>query len=146
MGILWQVKIGDNVWGDFVDTAIALAMAVKKAGLSQELHPKDVRKSSQGKQACSIATHKMVPTSLQGTQWLQNPHQPELSSPHVVSSVWTMLGCFCNMHSLIPFTHSNVLVDALICVSTIPDEDRKQCIAGPGSKTMFHSGLEVHAH
>ena len=35
IGILWQVKIGDKVWGSFVDTAIALAMAVKKAGLSQ---------------------------------------------------------------------------------------------------------------
>ena len=48
----WQVKIGDKVLGSFADHGDALAMAVKKAGLSQEqlqLHPKGVRKSSQGK-------------------------------------------------------------------------------------------------
>ena len=33
---LWQVKIGDKVFGSFADHADALAMAVKKAGLSQE--------------------------------------------------------------------------------------------------------------
>ena len=42
IGILWQVKIGDQVWGSFVDTALASAMAVKKARLSQELQPQDV--------------------------------------------------------------------------------------------------------
>ena len=41
IGIRWQVQIGDKVWGSVVDTAFALAMAVKKVGLSQELHPKD---------------------------------------------------------------------------------------------------------
>ena len=62
------------------------------------------------------------------------------------------------MHSLIPVVPSlednaviaectyNVLVDALIRMSTIPDEDMKPRIAGPGSKTMFHSGLVVYAH
>ena len=49
---LWQVKVGGKVLGSFADHADALAVAVKKAGLSQtqlHLHPHDVRKSSQGK-------------------------------------------------------------------------------------------------
>ena len=32
---IWQVKIGGKVWVSFVDHADALAVAVKKAGLSQ---------------------------------------------------------------------------------------------------------------
>ena len=49
---LWQVKIGGKVWGSFVDHADALAVVVKKAGLSQtqlQLHSNDACKSSQGK-------------------------------------------------------------------------------------------------
>ena len=37
-------------------------------------------------------------------------------------------------------------MDALIRISTIPDEDMKPWIAGPGRQTMFHSGLVVYAH
>ena len=37
-------------------------------------------------------------------------------------------------------------MDALIRISTIPDEDMKPWIAGPGRQTMFHSGLAVYAH
>ena len=87
------------MFGDlFVDTEIALAMAVKKAGLSQELHPKDVRKSSQGKKLAVLQHTQWFPHlyraysgiygpaylwipqcyASQGTQWLQNPHKPEL--------------------------------------------------------------------
>ena len=40
----------------------------------------------------------------------------------------------------------NVLVDALIRISTIPDAEMKPWIAGPGRQTMFHSGLVVYAH
>ena len=40
----------------------------------------------------------------------------------------------------------NVLVDALIRVSTIPTEDTKPWIYGPGRQTMFHTGLVVYAH
>ena len=42
---LEQVKIGGKAWGSFVDHADALAVAVKKAGLSEQqlqLHSKDV--------------------------------------------------------------------------------------------------------
>ena len=63
---LWQVKIGGKVLGSFVDHAVALAMAVKKAGLSQDnmqLHPKDARKSSQGKRLAVLQHTNMVPAS-----------------------------------------------------------------------------------
>ena len=40
----------------------------------------------------------------------------------------------------------NVLVDALIRISSIPDAEMKPWIAGPGRQTMFHSGLVVYAH
>jgi len=40
----------------------------------------------------------------------------------------------------------NVLVDALIRLSTIPDEEIEPWIAGPGKQTMFHSGLVVYAN
>ena len=40
----------------------------------------------------------------------------------------------------------NVLVDALIRISAIPDAAMKPWIAGPGRQTMFHSGLVVYAH
>ena len=35
----------------------------------------------------------------------------------------------------------NVLVDALIRISTVPAHDMKPLIVGPGRQTMFHSGL-----
>ena len=35
----------------------------------------------------------------------------------------------------------NVLVGALIRISTIPDEDMKPWIVGLGRQTMFHAGL-----
>ena len=77
IGILWQVKIGDKVGGSFGDTAVALAMAVKKAGLSQELHPKDVRKSSQGKKLAVLQHTKWFPhlyKTHSGSKLLTNPN------------------------------------------------------------------------
>ena len=40
----------------------------------------------------------------------------------------------------------NFLVDALIRLSTIPDEEMEPWIAGHGKQTMFHSGLVVYAN
>ena len=40
----------------------------------------------------------------------------------------------------------NVLVDALTRISTIPNEEMKPWIAGPGRQTMLHSGLVAYAH
>ena len=87
IGILWQVKIGDKVWGSLVDAAIALAMAVKKARLSQELHPKDVRESSQGKNLAvwqhtkngsHILTRPTQDMHHKAHSGSTNPHKPEL--------------------------------------------------------------------
>ena len=64
----------------------------------------------------------------------------------------------CKMHSLFSGCPSlednaviaewtyNVLVDALIRISTVPDEDMKPWIVGPGRQTMFHVGLVAYAH
>ena len=48
---------------------------------------------------------------------------------------------FTGMHAVIAKWTYNVLVDALIRIRTIPDDDMKPWIAGPGTQTMFHSGL-----
>ena len=107
-------------------------MAVKKAGISQELHPKDPRKSSQGKKLAVLQHTKWFPHLYRAHSGSRLFTNPNFRVPMLLAKFGPCWDAFCNMH---------VLVDALICISTIPDEDTKPWIAGPGSKTMFHARL-----
>ena len=126
------MKIGDKVWGCFVDHEVALDMAAKKVGRSQEqlqLHPKDVRKSLQGNM------HGV----LQDAKWFRHLYR-------AYSGIYgpAYIGYFKDTHHRAHsgseiLAHPNVIVHLLLAKSGY--EDMKQWIAGPGRQTMLHSGI-----